>query len=303
MINKPTRRAFLKRGLAAAAVTGLASTQTAQAVAPMKRPYGAHLKLSCSAYGYRKYLSGKNKSMTILGFLEECAKLGLDAAEPTSYYFPSDLNEEYLLQFKRHAFMLGLDISGTAIGNTFTHDPGPERDKQLALCNRWVDNAAIMGAPVIRIFAGRVPKGMSENKAIANAIETTKIACEYAASKGVILALENHGGIVAKPEPMLDIIHGVDSEWFGVNFDSGNFHADDPYAELEKIAPYTVNAQIKIEMRHGGKKTPADFEKIARILADAGYRGYVALEYEGSEEPKEAIPVYIEKLRKALETV
>ncbi|MBZ0258920.1 sugar phosphate isomerase/epimerase, partial [bacterium] len=74
--------------------------------------------------------------------------------------------------------------------------------------------------------------------------------------------------------------------------------------ELEQIAPYAVNAQLKVEIRRkGGQNEPADFDRVIGILAESDYRGYVALEYEGSEEPKEAIPRYIEKMLKAIDKV
>lgn len=299
-----SRRAFLKQTtLAATAVLASSIPQSAPAIAPIERPFGPKMKLSLAAYSYRKYLAEeKPPSMTIVGFLEECAKMGLGAAEPTAYYFPAPLTREFLIQFKRKAFLFGLDISGTAIGNRFTCPPGPEREQQLEQLKKWVDHAETMGAPCIRVFAGEIPEGADKKTAIQYAIETTQLACDYAGSKGIYLALENHGGIVAEPEDMLEIIQGVQSDWFGVNFDSGNFHTDDPYASLAKIAPYAVNAQIKIEMRpKGGERQPADFERIIDILGEAGYRGYVALEYEGEEEPRDAVPRYITQLAKILD--
>ena len=242
--------------------------------------------------------------MTPLQFLEECAKLGLDAAEPTSYYLPADAPLDYWTTFRHKAFMLGLDISGTAIGNTFTFPSGPDREKNLELTRTWIDNSVKMGAPVIRIFAGKILDGQSKEEAVKNTVETTQIALEYAAQKGVFLALENHGGIVAEPQEMLEIIEQIDSPWFGVNFDGGNFHGVDPYKELEQIAPYAINAQLKIHVRRkDGQNEPADFDRIIGTLAESDYRGYVALEYEGAEEPKEAIPRYIEKMLKALDRV
>ena len=155
-----------------------------------------------------------------------------------------------------------------------------------------------MGAPAIRIFAGKVPKGETEDVAIERCVAGINESLKYAATKGIFLALENHGGITATPEQMLKIIEGVDaSPWFGVNFDSGNFHTEDPYADLAKIAPYAVNAQIKAAIAPGGKKEPADFKRIVQILKDANYRGFVALEYEESESPFEAIPRILDELR------
>lgn len=302
MNNKYDRRKFMVAGAMGIAALGMGPSAVL-GIEPIKRGFGSQIKLSCAAYGYRSYLSGRNKTMDMMDFLDVCAKMGLGAAEATSYYFPPNADDSYFIQFRRKAFLLGLDISGTAIGNTFTYGPGAERDKQLALCNQWVDNAVLMGAPVIRIFAGTVPKGMTEAESIKNAIETTKIACEYAGKKGIFLALENHGGIVAKPETMLEIVNAVDSEWFGFNMDSGNFHSDDPYTDLEKIAPYAVNVQIKVDMYIKGKKVPADFKRVFKILDKAGYRGYAALEFEGEGEARVEIPKFIHQLGEDLKAV
>lgn len=180
---------------------------------------------------------------------------------------------------------------------------GDARQQQLAECREWIDYAAIMGAPAIRIFAGKVPKDDSEDAAIDRCVAGINESLKHAATRGIFLALENHGGITATPEQMLRIIKNVDpSPWFGVNFDSGNFQTDDPYADLAKIAPYAVNAQIKAAISPGGNKQPADLERIVDILKDAGYRGFVALEYEERESPFEAIPKLLDRLRPLMDS-
>lgn len=236
--------------------------------------------------------------MQIDDFVRFCADLNLDACEPTSYYFPETITQDFLIHMKELTFRLGLDISGTAIGNDFCVPPGPARDKQLADAREWIDHAATMGAPVIRIFAGKVPEGMAEEQALELCIQGIDASLDYAAQRGVFLALENHGGITATVEQMMRIVKGVKtSPWFGVNFDSGNFTSADPYAELAVIAPYAFNAQIKVSMRHQDQRTPADFARIIEILRTAGYRGYLVLEYEEEEDPFVAIPRHIETLR------
>lgn len=296
------RRFFQTSGIAAA---GIVATQT-HAAEPINRPYGKHFKLSLAGYSYRKYLAGDSRNniaptMTMMEFLDACAEMGLGASEPTSYYFPADADEEYYIKFKRHAYLLGLDISGTAIGNNFTHDAGSERDNELEKCKKWIDNAAIFGAPCIRIFAGSKKRDMSFDQAVKNCIETTQLACDYAAKKGVYLALENHGGIVAEPEPLIKIVEEVESDWIGINLDGGNFHTDDPYKSIAMCAPYAVNVQLKVSMSSSdGKRFPADFGRILDILDKASYRGYIALEYEERDEPKEVVPPLIEKLQKMI---
>ena len=101
---------------------------------------------------------------------------------------------------------------------------------------------------------------------------------------------------------MLRIIEQVDdSVWFGVNFDSGNFRTQDPYADLAMIAPYAVNAQVKVMIAPNGRKEPADLERIVSILRQARYRGYVVLEYEEAEDPFTAIPRYLKMLSRLIQ--
>jgi sugar phosphate isomerase/epimerase len=301
----PTRRDLI-RGTAMAMAGGWAGvlgSQTARAIPPIGRTRPSHLKLSIAAYSYRDYLTGANPKMDLFGYADLAADMGLDAIEPTSYYFPKDVTPEYLNRFKLHAFKLGLDISGTAVGNNFCLPPGPRRDEQITLVERWIDRAAELDAPVIRIFAGNVARGATEAQAVEWAIEGIKAVLPYAAKKGIVLALENHGGITATPAQLLKIVKAIDAPNFGINLDSGNFHTADPYADLAEIAPYAVNAQVKTEMKRDGEKgtTPADLARIINILRDAKYSGYVVLEYEAKEDPLTAIPGHIKALRKLLD--
>src|SRR5260370_41723377 len=99
---------------------------------------------------------------------------------------------------------------------------------------------------------------------------------------------------------MLTVVRDVKHDWFGVNFDTGNCHSGDPYADLTKLAAYAVTVQIKSEIQRGTKKEAADLKRLTDILRAAGYRGYIALEYEGAEERKTAIPRHIETLKQLM---
>ena len=294
-----SRRSFIRSAGAAAAFAAI--VPRARAIDPIRRRGPARLKLSLAAYSFRDLLAGKNKSMSYEDFIDLAASYGvLDAIEPTAYYFPDNVTADYLHRFQRRAFLLGLDISGTAIGNTFTYPPGAERQKQIAHTKTWIDNAAALGAPVIRIFAGNLQKGTTEADARRWTVEAIEECCAYAGERGVILALENHGGIVATADQILAIVKEVRSEWFGVNLDTGNFRGPDPYSDLERVAPYAVTVQIKSEVSPGGSKQEADFGRVIGILKKAGYRGYVALEYEAKEDPKVAVPRHLGTLRKLI---
>lgn len=303
-----SRRGFISAGVLTA---GSAVLCASRAVEPFARAGGARLRLSLAAYSFRQYFKDSDherekrvdaaKMIDMFKFIDYCGENGCAGAEVTSYYFPKELTTEYLLKLKRHAFLGGVEFSGTAVGNTFTLPPGEKRQAQIKLVKQWVDRAAILGAPHIRVFAGNA-EGQSAEVARRNCIEALTECADYSGQKGIFLGIENHGGIVAEPDALLDIVKSVKSPWVGINLDSGNFHTDDPYADCAKCAPYAVNVQIKTEITpRGQKKQPSDLKKFAGILRDADYQGYVVLEYEAAEDPFVAVPRALDELRGALE--
>lgn len=304
-----SRRAFFGQcGVAVAGATMFtAGNQRSIAAEPPKRNGKSHMKLSLAAYSFNKFLVNRGTAeqiaaakMKLEDFIQFCADQNLDGTELTSYYFPKEVTPALLRAIKEQTFRLGLDISGTAIGNDFCKPAGEDWDKQIALTREWIDYSATMGAPVIRIFAGNVPKGDTEAAAFERCVAGINKSLEYAAEKGVFLALENHGGITGTAEQLLKIVKAVQpSPWFGINLDGGNFRSADVYAELEQIAPYAINAQVKVSVTPNGKKEPADLGRVIKILKDANYRGYVVLEYEEAD-PYGEIPKVLADLRKLI---
>ncbi|MDX2038623.1 MAG: sugar phosphate isomerase/epimerase family protein [Isosphaeraceae bacterium] len=293
-----TRRDLLR------AMTLPVLASTAHAIEPIARKHAGHLKLSLAAYSFRDALQaekGDKRDFDLFDFVDLAASYSVDAVELTSYYFPTEISPDYLNKLQQYAFRQGLDVSGTSVGNNFCVAPGPERDRQIELVKTWIDRAAILHAPVIRIFAGSVPKGETEAAAVARTLECLAIVLPYAEKHGISLALENHGGITATARQLLTLVKAVDSPNFGVNLDTGNFHSADPYAELAAIAPYALNVQVKTEIAPKGKtKGPADLSKIVAILREARYSGHVVLEYEAKEDPFKAVPHHLKTLRSLL---
>jgi len=114
---------------------------------------------------------------------------------------------------------------------------------------------------------------------------------------GVILALENHGGITSTVKELLTLVKAVDHPLFAVNLDTGNFHTEDPYGDLAQIAPYAAVVQVKTEIQKKGKpKENVDYNRILDMLTKVNYQGYFILEYEAEEDPLVAIPREGEKL-------
>jgi sugar phosphate isomerase/epimerase len=298
-----TRRHFLTSSTAA--LTGLALLP-ASAIEPFARPGSPRLALSLAAYSFRDFFKDANtnrkaeseRRLDLFQFVDYCAEHGCAGAELTSYYFPKDFDDAFLIKLRRHAFLRGIDISGTAVGNNFTEPAGEKRDAQIAMVKKWTDHAALLGAPHIRVFAGNVPKDLTKDDAKKNCIAALEESADYAGKKGIFLGIENHGGIVAEAPDILDIIRAIKSPWVGINLDTGNFQTDDPYHDLELITPYAVNVQMKGEVHpRGQKKQEADLPRLAKILRAAHYQGYVALEYEGAEDPWKAVPVLLKRMK------
>lgn len=294
------RRDFLRTSALVGSSLALGGlTRSAPAIEPVARNGRSKFKFSLAAYSYRSLLAGASPQLTLKDFIDDCAAMGLEGTELTSYYFPKDTTPDYVRALRRQCFRLGLDVSGTAVGNEFGHPAGEKRAAEIAKVKQWVDYSEILGAPVIRIFAGHQQKDQTEAEAHSLMVAGIEECCEYAGKHGVHLALENHGGPTATADGLLKFVRDVNNPWFGVNLDSGNFRSGDPYAELARIAPYALNAQIKVVMNVDGKKVPADFKRLAKIMRDANYRGYIVLEYEEAGNVREACVKYMDQIREA----
>jgi len=305
MTNPLDRRRFLKRTttVAAAAAAGgwIAGTpRSAAAIEPIQRNGTPKFKFSLAGYSYRSLLQGADAPLNLFQFLDDCAKMGLEGAEPTSYYFPQPVTGEFLRSLRRHAFRLGLDISGTAVGNDFGHADPQKRQQQIDAVKQWIRHAEVLGAPVIRIFAGHPKPGIAPDEQHRLYVDGMQQCCDFAGQHGIHLALENHGGPTTTADDLLALVRDVDSPWFGVNLDTGNFQSDDVYHDMERTAPYALNVQVKVTLRGpDGKRQPADLKRIATILRSAAYRGYIVLEYEEAGDPRVECPQWIDRLREA----
>jgi sugar phosphate isomerase/epimerase len=298
-----TRREFLRDAalLAAGAAALSVEGRPAEARGAIERKGPPRLRISCAAYSYRRFLAGPEKNMTLDDFVEACAAAGFDGVELTGYYFPEGDKHDYLREIKRRCFLLGLDISGTGHRNNFCQPPGAERERDIASVKAWIDHAVIMGAPFCRVFAGGVPKGATYDQALGWCVGCCEEVAGYGGERGVMVGLETHGGITSTAEQTLRIVDGVKSDWFGLNLDIANYHAEDPYAEAAKVAHYAITVHLKTEVSPAGKpKQPMDFKRVIEILRAVNYRGYLTIEYEAAEDPREAVPRYAKMLQDLL---
>jgi sugar phosphate isomerase/epimerase len=286
-----SRRSFLATAVAA---------PVALAIDPIKRPGDKPaLKLGLAAYSFRQKLDlAKKPTMTLFEFIDLAADLPLDAVELTSYYW-AEQTAEYAKKLAAHATKKKLAVSGVPVGNKFTLKDDEKRKAEVKKTQDWIALAGEVGAKTVRIFAGDLEKGEMLEDAQKRVVASIEACLPAAEKAGVLLALENHGGITATPDQLLALVKPIKSQWLGVNIDTGNFKTDDPYADVAKIAPYGVVCQVKTEVNPGGKKkVEADLGKVVTILKDANFHGYVVLEYEAAEDAAVAVPKYVKELRK-----
>lgn len=305
-----SRRKFFKSSLFLGAAAGLASfSPRLNGVEPFRRKGKPHFHLGLAAYSFREFFqdvshertTASTKRISLFDFIDFCAEQGIQGAELTSYYFPRNFDEAFLIKLRRHAFLQGVEISGTAVGNTFTLPEGPKRRQEIELVKNWINHSHTLGASHLRVFAGSAGK-LTPAEAKKQCLAALEECHDLAARKGVFLGLENHGGIVAEAADLLELVKTIQSPWVGINLDTGNFHTEDPYADLERCAPYAVNVQVKARLRpRSGKVEKMDMARVMKILRQSNYQGYVVLEYEEPEDPWTAIPRLVRELKPLLE--
>ena len=255
------------------------------------------MKLSCCAYSYRDLL--ESDRMTLEQFLDTAVELGLDGVELTSYYFAEE-SDEYLNHLKREVYRRGLDVSATAMGGSFASADAAERRRQIAHVKDWLEKSARLGSSVLRVFAGAAPEGVETATAQQWVIKGLAECAEVAARCGVMLALENHHGLTADAAGTLALIEPFkDNPWIGLDLDFGNFTGD-IYAEFAACAPHALTTHAKVSGRLGQERVLVDYRKVVPIMREAGYRGYLAIEYEEPEDPVVGVSRFAAYLRGCL---
>jgi sugar phosphate isomerase/epimerase len=251
------------------------------------------------AYSFRDQL--KDKSMTYADIIRMAADTGADGVDLTSYWLP-DTNDETLYALRKLAYKSAIQIYSVGIRARMAQPSAELQAAEVETVRKWLDVAQRLGASHIRIFGGATPKGASEQQAIDWAVATLKRCAAEAEKKGITLGIEDDGGITTTAERTVEIATKAASPWAGINLDVGNF-VTDAYKQIELCAPYATNVHFKSHVQMNHKNEPADWPRILKILGRAGYRGYLAIEYESTEEPKIVVPKLVSRLRDIIRTI
>src|SRR4051812_35913202 len=183
---------------------------------PIERKGGSYVRTSLNAFSFSKMLNYYNKTqkrdsgMSMFDMLDYCAEQNFDGVDLTGYFFPgypAVPSDEFINNVKRRAFQLGLDITGTGVRNDLASIDPEKRAADVKHIKEWIDVAVKLGAPVVRVFSGPVPKGY-ENKwdSIADYMSAAMRECaDYGKLRGVLVGVQNHGDFLKTAEDCIKL--------------------------------------------------------------------------------------------------
>ena len=311
------RRTFLEAASAGLACAALPEGASAFAKASADRSAGPppprKIRIGVSTYSYWHFRGPK---VPVEKIIEDAARTGFDGVEILHRQM-RDESAAHCNKLKRLAHLNGLDLIMLSIHQGFVSPKKEVRKRNIDHTLRCIELAARLGIPCIRLNSGRwgtirsfkelmkvrgveppLP-GFTNDDAFRWCIESIEQCLPTAEKHGVMLAIENHWGLTTRAEGVLRIRKAIDSPWLGVNLDTGNY-VGDPYDELKLLAPHATIVQAKTYPGGGVWYTlDLDYERIAKILREAKFTGYVSLEMEGKEPAKTAVPKSLAVLRKA----
>jgi L-ribulose-5-phosphate 3-epimerase len=245
--------------------------------------------------------------MPIETCIDHAANMGFDGIELLLVQMTSEKNS-YLQSLKKRAFHAGLDLMGFSTHQGFLNPDPTYRNENIRETVRQIELAYSLGIPTMRLNTGRwgtsesfdhlmekrgiepAIEGFTEEDGFGWVIDSIGQCVSKAEECGVILGLENHWGLGRTATGVRRIVDAINSPWLRVTLDTGNF-LEDPYDQLEMLAPYTFLVQAKT-YQGGGKwyTLELDYHRIGEIMRRNNYRGYISLEFEGNADPLEAIP-------------
>jgi len=307
------RRSFLRGALCAggAAVAGLPT---------LAEPKRQVLRTSLNAYSFNKMLNdrikGRGEGITLIQVMEFAARNEFDGFDATGYYFPGypeRPTDAYVDELKKHAADLGIGISGTGVRNNFTTADKSIRDQGVQHIKEFVEVAARLGAPVIRVFADTQMRAENWHSVSKNAtrqqvqdwiVAALRECADHGKKYGVKIGVQNHGDFIATAQEQLALIKAVDSPFCGPIVDTGYYKSPDPFVDIAAVAPHAINWQVKQSVFGEDSEVATDMIRLLKIVRKSGYSSYLPIETLSPQgkpyDPFTVVPDFLGKLREAI---
>ncbi len=266
------------------------------------------MKTGVSTYSLSRAI--KDGRMTVVDVIEWIAEHGGEHVEVVPGSF--EMTEEVIGLIVDKTRELGLDISSYTIGANFIDKDEAELDAEIERVKKEVDIAAALGTKLMRHdVAYRAPEDTSLEQFeqdLPVIVKGCRAVADYAAQYGITTSIENHGYHVQHFDRVQRVIKEVDRENFKTTIDIGNFVVVDinPLAAVRQNAPLASMVHVKDFFLRNAERDPGegfnksrggnywrgaiaghgdiDIQAALQILKDAGYDGYLSLEFEGMED-------------------
>ncbi len=304
-----SRRDFLvKSSIAAAGLSALPTLSFASSEKPLWRYSVAEWSVNTLIFGdatkdgWEKFMwklkndfasiekAAPMRNIDFPKFIRECGCEGAEYVNTCMY--DKATNEKYLNELNNVCKGEGITnvlIMVDAEGEV-GHPDKAERVKTVDNHKKWVDAAAQLGCHAIRVNAGSQGSYEEQQK---RAAEGLRMLCEYGDKANINILVENHGGFSSNGEWLTAVMKMVDHKRIGTLPDFGNFQTSyqpvewyDRYKGTKELMPWAKGVSAKSEhFDDKGEETLSDYHQLMRIVVEAGYRGFVGIEYEGPQYP------------------
>ena len=285
------------------------TSQSAASAATRGNPIGV------STYSFSRY---NGERTTVLQCIDIAARMGFDGVEILHNQMDDESNAA-LQALKTRAHTLGMTLMGFSTHQGFLYPDAARRRENIERTIGQLRLANAMGIPTMRINTGRwgttgsfnqlmedegiepIPAGLTEEMGFEWTIDSIERILPKAEEYGVVMGLENHWGLGRTAAGVLRIVETIDSPWLQITLDTGNFF-EDRFVQLQTMAasptPITL---VQAKTYYGGGRwytLDIDYARIAAMLRDAGYQGWISLEFEGREDSSTGVPKSLELLRR-----
>jgi sugar phosphate isomerase/epimerase len=305
-----SRRSFLQGAATGGALLGIGLRGLpVLAAEPTGKPAAGKIgdfKISLAEWSLHKALQAKKiDNLDFPRIARE--EYGIEGVEYVNKFFKDKAHDSvYLKDLNKRAADHGVANVLIMIDNEGDLSAPEQADRAKAVENhkKWVDAAAALGCHAIRVNTGKHYSSTD----VVKAAEACAALADYGAQHKIAVICENHGGPSSDPDALLALIKAVGSKSFGTLPDFGNFpkkegkYAIDVYDAIARMMPFAKGVSAKsYDFDDAGNEKNLDFARIMKIVTDAGYNGFVGIEYEGSRlsEPEgiKATKKLLEKLR------
>jgi L-ribulose-5-phosphate 3-epimerase len=302
MTTALNRRSFIKQSAALAAGVSMTPLIQTTAFSRESRPL---FQISLAQWSLHRALrAGKMDHMDFPKASKQ--DYGIDAIELVNQFFKDKAKDQkHLAEFKKRAKNEGVKILLIMCDGEGALGDADEAKRKQAVENhyKWIDAAKFFGCHSIRVNA---QSSGSYDEQLERAADGLRLLSEFGAKQKINVIVENHGGLSSNGAWLAAVMKKVNLPNCGTLPDFGNFRLPDGsqydrYKGVTEMMPFAKAVSAKShDFDEKGNEINTDYRRMMKIVLDAGYRGYVGIEYEGKTLSE---PEGILATKKLLETV